>query len=360
MDTTQPLVRTAARFDPSVAWLIGVSALATVLAKLPMLAPQIDMQTYYARNVALLAAIPLALYFIAVRRPPAATAGATGVAAALAIALANALPLASDLGVLARLHLVIALWAIVALPFLGVGLRSAAARAAYVALTGEVVLLTVLLLCGGIAMSILTVFIFDTLGIRIQEWYLRNVVVWGLVTAPLVAAHLATGPRPLALVGRVATPFVPLLLATLAIYLGALAGADWRPLLQHDFLANLNAILVGVGFVNLAVICDRTRRPERRGADLLNLGLAVLTLVISAIALVAIAVRLRWGVQPVRLVIFGTDAVVLLLFAGLVWHYGRFNGGRAPLSAVTDWLGRYLPLLPVWAALVALLPLVAD
>jgi hypothetical protein len=343
----------------SIGWLIGVSLVATGFARLPLWSSGIDPPEYWLRTGELLATLPLMVYLIALRRPPARVVVAAIALAMLATLVAFLLPRESDLSILARLHLFIALWALVAVPFSGRAFRTTTPRVAFVAFAGEVVLLTVLLLCGGIAMTALTYTIFLTVHVDIGEWYARNVVVWGLVTAPLVAAYLATGPRPLAIVGRVAIPFVPLLLVTLVAYLGAMAVAGWAPLETREFLANLNAVMVGVAFVSLAVICDRTRGAARRFADLLNVGLVALTLIVSGVALVAIAVRLYTaGFDPVRLVVLGTDSVVFLLFAGLMWHYARFAAGAAPLTAVTDWIARYLPILPAWAVAAATLPLV--
>lgn len=364
MDDTQPTATDASRHDTasSIAWLLGISLLATGLAKLPQLVPSLDAPRFYLNNAALLGTLPSAAFLCALRRPPRRIALLSGAGALLAILLANLAPATwdgSDLHTLGRIHLPIALWGLVALPFIGAAPRAAAPRVAFVAFTGEVVLLTVLLVCGGIAMSLLTYWIFATLGIDIASWYARNVVVWGLVTAPLVAALMAGGARPLALVGRVAIPFVPLLLVTLCIYLIALTASGLEPLTQRDFLANLNAVMIGAAFVSLAVICDRTRHPEPRFTDHLNLGLVGLTLLITGLALGAIVARLIWaGFDAVRLVVFGTDAAVLPLLLGVVWRYARFTRGRASLDAVTDWIARYLPILPAWALVVAVLPFV--
>ena len=43
-----------------------------------------------------------------------------------------------------------------------------------------------------------------------------------------------------------------------------------------------------------------------------------------------------------------------------MWQYARFAAGAAPLSAVTDWIARYLPILPAWALVAALLPIVFE
>jgi hypothetical protein len=364
MDAPQPTATDAATLDPStsIAWLFAISLLATVVAKLPQLVPSLDAPIFYLNNAPLLGTLPVAAFLYALRRPPRRIALLSTAGALLAILLANLAPGtwdASDLHTLGRIHLPIALWGLVALPFIGVAPRAAAPRVAFVAFSGEVVLLTVLLVCGGIAMSLLTYWIFRTLGIDIANWYARNVVVWGLVTAPLVATLMAAGARPLALVGRVAIPFVPLLLVTLGVYLIAIAVSGFAPLTQRDFLANLNAVMVGAAFVSLAVICDRTRHPEPRVTDHLNLGLVGLTLLITGLALGAIVVRLiSAGIEPVRLVVFGTDAAVLPLLAGVVWHYARFTRGLAPLERVTDWIACYLPILPAWALVVAVLPFV--
>jgi YVTN family beta-propeller protein len=118
----------------------------------------------------------------------------------------------------------------------------------------------------------------------------------------------------------------------------------------------VNAILIGVAFIALAVICDRARRPDRTRIDLLNLALVGVTLLISGFALWAIIARLLTrGLDSTRLAVLGTDIVVFALFGGVLWNYVKFVTSRVALSAVLDWIARYLPVLPAWAATVVLL-----
>lgn len=345
------------RASASIAQVVLISLVAFCFAKLPSLIAGIDATKYYLNDAPLIGILPLAVYLAARQRPPLRIGVATVLAAALATLLANGLPV-SDSGpiVMTRMHLPIALWAVPALVFIGGAPRAAAARVAFACLTGDLILLTALLLTGGVVVSFTTVWIFHTAGVDISGWYFSNVVVWGLVTAPLVAAHLVAGPRPVSLVGRIALPFLPLVLLTLIAYLAVLSRTGWAAFEERDFLANLNAILVGVAFLSLAVVCDGTRRAERRGTDVLNLALIAVTLAIDGLALWAIARRLlSAGFDSVRFTVLGTDAVVLGLFAGMLWHYVRFAAGRAPLAEVTEWIARYLPVLPCWALLVSVL-----
>src|SRR5262249_35846008 len=98
----------------------------------------------------------------------------------------------TDVLVLALMHLRVVEWLWLLVPFAGDGWRRMDERGAFLRSTGEIGVVSVALLLGGILLTLLTFVLFRVYGIEILvfDWYRDNVVVWGLLAAPLVAIYL--------------------------------------------------------------------------------------------------------------------------------------------------------------------------
>ena len=110
--------RAATGATVTVAWLIGVSIVATGFAKLPLSWSGIDPARYWLHTGELLATLPLMVYLSRCNGLPHGWSRVDRDGDAGDV-VAFLLPRESDLSVLARLHLFIALWALVAVPFIG-------------------------------------------------------------------------------------------------------------------------------------------------------------------------------------------------------------------------------------------------
>ena len=94
----------------------------------------------------------------------------------------------SDSIIMAQIYMPFTLLSVLGLTFAGNNWKDPATRISFIQYLGELLILTVLILLGGVVLTALTLGLFHLIGNNIEEWYTENVVVWGLVTAPIVAS----------------------------------------------------------------------------------------------------------------------------------------------------------------------------
>jgi len=341
-----------------VALVVVLSVIATIAARWPYLMVLQSARAYYAACGGRLVTVPLAVYLLVTAGRPLRLWGVS-LAGLLLVGIQSyllgtgRLPVRnSDVQALALMHLGVVEWLLLLVPFAGDGWRSTGERVAFLRYSGEVLVVSVVLLFGGILLTGLTYGLFSLHGIDIFDWYRSHVVVWGLLAAPLVATYLerAGGTR---MASRIALPFVPLLLVTLVAYPVAVAG--WgKSLTQHrELLIILNATLVAVSAVVVFVVCDRRRREASTLADVLGVALLVVSLAIDAVALVVVVWRfVRIGLWTSHVVVVGTNVVLLVFLGGTLREYLRFVRTDAGIDRVEAWIARYLVVFLAWAVIV--------
>jgi hypothetical protein len=94
--------------------------------------------------------------------------------------------------------------------------------------------------------------------------------------------------------------------------------------------------------------------------DYLNIGLALTTIIIDAIALSAVLFRSTSdsnGLTPNRLTIIGINLLVFGHLTGILIHYSRFVWKNKPFEKLENWIAGFIPYYAIWAICVsALLP----
>lgn len=352
----RPSLTNSARF-----WfVIALCAVGSFLAKLPAILPRLDQESYYERNFSFFVLIALAAYFVGLQKVSwrrAATIAILFLAAAVAI---NAYPWTpwsqgrpqSDSITLACLALPFFLWSVVGLAYGNTRWRDPNLRIGFLRLNGEAIINCALILITGALLTAITLGLFAAIRLNVDEWYFNWVVICGLVSAPIVAVHLAivrAQRAPLApLLARI---FSPLALLTLLIYLGAMAWERRSPFSDREFLIVFNVMLVAVLGLVVFDICER--KPNRF-LDLNVLALIAVALVIDLVALSAIGVRLsRMGFSPNRTVTLGTNLLVLANLLGILVSFWRDLRVRdAEAAATKKWIARFLPVYATWTIVI--------
>ncbi|MGG1514457.1 DUF4153 domain-containing protein [Paenibacillus oryzisoli] len=268
----------------------------------------------------------------------------------------NLLPLEeTDSMLLVYLHLPIFLWVVVGLAFTGKEFRSGSTRLAYLKFNGEFGILYASMAISGMLLTALTMQLFRFVGMNIEDFYFRNVVLFGAAALAVVAAYLVTKNLKLArnIAPYIAKIFSPLVLVTLLAYLITVIAVGKNPFLDRDFLLSFNGILLIVLAVTIFSITESGATEKKTISDYINLALIVLALVIDSVALSAIVFRLSsYGITPNRLAVLGIN---LLIWANLLWimlTYLQFLRNKLGLSAIQNAVTAYLPVYGIWAAFV--------
>lgn len=338
-------------------WIAGLVLLTGTLAKLPDLVGWmggvIPEERFYTRNVGFFVLPPLAVYFLHYFARPQRLVLAVATLFAGSCIYINILPEdTADTVVLAMLHLPFWLWGLLGLVYVGTYRRHPERRLRFLRYNGEMLIYTALILIAGGILSGLTIILFQLIDLDIAEWYIRNVGIYGLVGAPIVATLLATtrygvSQRIAPIIARI---FAPLALVTLVVYLGVLLTRAASPFEDREMLAVLNVVLLAV----LALIVFSISEHQQTSSFMhyVGAGLLGVAVVLDLIALSAIVTRLLGGLTPNRLGVLGANVLILVHLALLLYRYVNLLAGKGTLEQIEHAVTWYLALYVGWAALV--------
>ncbi|RMH17451.1 MAG: hypothetical protein D6701_07480 [Gemmatimonadetes bacterium] len=341
---------------------LGLGLLAGTLIRIPTI--WISEDWYYPRYLPTLVLLALAGYFWLERRSRehALTGGVLAVVVAVYALLLPGGPDYTDSVVLALLYLPVLVWALLGIVFAGPRWRDDDARIDFVRYNGELLILASLVGLSFFVFSGITVNLFALIFEDPAEWYAENIGIFGAAAVPLIATYLydVVFGRRTAIASVLVRIFVPLFLAMTVVYLAVALLGDRNPFLDRSFLLGFNLLLLVVLGMTVFSIAQRERAAGVSWIDYATMGLLVVTFVIDLIALSAIVFRLSsYGFTPNRVVVLGTNLVVL---AHLVWIFREYLGvlrGQAEVGVLRRPVAGYLPVYVGWAALVAfVLPLV--
>lgn len=268
----------------------------------------------------------------------------------------NMLPLEEkDSIILAYLHFPVFLWVVAGIAFAGDEYSVRGKRLAYLKFNGEFCILYASMAISGMLLSMITMQLFIIIGMDIEDFYFKNIVLFGAAALAVVASYLVSRDLKLAknIAPYLAKIFSPLVLITLLAYLVTVIWAGKNPFLDRDFLLVFNGILLLVLIVTIFSITESGAKEKRNISDYVNLALILLALIIDGVALSAIVFRLSsYGISPNRLAVLGVN---LLIFANLIWIMGSYAGflrNKTGPEAIQDSITKYLPIYGLWAAFV--------
>lgn len=268
----------------------------------------------------------------------------------------NLLPLKEkDSIILAYIHLPIFLWVLLGLAYTGNDYDIGSTRLAYLKFNGEFCILYASMAISGMLLTALTMQLFRFVGMDIEDFYFKNVVLFGAAGLAIVATYLVSRNLKLAknIAPYIAKIFSPLVLVTLVVYLITVIWVGKNPFLDRDFLIAFNGILLCVLAVTIFSITESGTDEQKNISDYINFALIVLALIIDSVALSAIVFRLSsYGITPNRLAVLGVN---ILIFANLILimlSYMRFLQNKTGPSTIQDAVTKYLPVYGVWTAFV--------
>lgn len=339
-----------------VLFIVVTALIAALYAQLPALFA-IDGDFFYPRNIGFIALVPLAVYFAWKHAlPKGKMATLAGLILACAVYI-NCIPNdpQSDTVVLSCLHIVLVLWALVGFVFGGGAYRNEEQRIRFLTYNGDLLVMMGLIAIAGGILSAVTINLFAAIGLQIEDVYGRYIIITGAPAIPLAATYLIRhNPQ---LVGKIspviARIFCPLVLAMLVVYLIAMVYGGKDPYTDRDFLLLFNAMLIGVLaiiFFSIAGISSTAK--NRMGIWMITL-LAVVTVIVSGVALSAILFRItEWGITPNRAAVLGANVLILVNLVLVSVRLADVLRRGAVITGVQQVIARYLPVYVLWALVV--------
>lgn len=261
----------------------------------------------------------------------------------------------NDSIILVYLHLPIFLWVLVGLAFTGNEYSLGKTRLNYLKFNLEFGILYASMAISGMLLALLTLQLFNFVGLDIEDFYFGNIVIFGAAALGVVAAYLVSRNLKIAknITPYLAKIFSPLVLATLLVYLIAVIWVGKNPFLDRDFLIVFNGVLLGVLAVTIFSITESGTDDKKNIFDYINFALIVLALIIDSIALSAIVFRLSsYGITPNRLAVLGVNILIWANLIRIMFPYMRFLQNKTGPTTIQDAVTMYLPIYGLWAAFV--------
>jgi hypothetical protein len=350
--------KTVARTETIVVFALAL--VAALLVKMPGLFG-LDMSDkdapFYLRNASLFVLPLLTGYFAWKRGVGQGTWMWLALSFAAAVVLANVFPFGprSATFVLSVIHLPIALWLLVGIAYTGTRWKESAGRMDFVRFSGELLIYYALIALGGGVLIVITMGLFEAIGIKAERLIQSWVLPCGMVGAVMVGAWLVEAKQSVIenMAPVLTRLFTPLFAIALLAFLGTMAwtgrGIDRNALIAFDLL------LVLVLGLLLYSISARDPQSPPEAFDLLLVLLLVSALVADAFALAAIAARIsELGSTPNRVAALGFNVILLVNLGWSAVLYLRFLRGRGTFASLERWQTAYLPVYPIWAAFVVI------
>lgn len=267
----------------------------------------------------------------------------------------------SDTRILSAIHFSFITWILLGAAYVKFDLMSPKARMLFLKRNGDVLILTGVILCIGMLLTILTVAMFSVIKVRIDKILEDYIVVYGLVSAPIVANYMIeSSPKIINKVAPfISKVFTPLILIVMTGFLTALVFFAKDPFNKREELIVFNVMLVAI----IAVIVFTFSGNSGNYRSVYNKILLLLSfeaLIINTIALSAIVYRLfAFGVSPNKIAVLGAN---VLLFSNLImitYRIIQFIRSKTAAEIVEKSMTEMLPYYAVWAVIVSvLLPII--
>lgn len=337
-------------------FVLIASLLAGLIAKLPAFLA-IDEEFFYHRNAGFIVFPLLTVYFAWKNNLSPGKIAVLAGATLAGLVFINFFPdnRESDTLVLSCIHLLLFLWSVLGVAFVGEQGNSLRKRLGFLTYNGDLLVMTALILIAGAILSGITVGLFSLIGFNIEEFYFRNVGLVGLAAVPIVGTYLTqTNPQ---LVGKVspviAKIFSPLVLVMLVVYLVAIVYSGKDPYNDREFLLIFNILLIGVMAIIFFSIAETSKTSRSRAEIWILFLLSLVTIVVNGIALSAILFRIsEWGITPNRTAVLGANALVLANLLLVTAQLFRVLSKKADVTLIGKAISAYLPVYCVWTIIV--------
>lgn len=339
--------------------VLTVSFIAGMIAQIPQIF-SIDPEYYYPRNLGFVVFPMLTAYFAWKQNLPVKTILIASAAFLISALYINLLPddTTSDTLILACIHLPLFLWAVLGFAFVGDQLKNNQSRLDFLRYNGDLVVMTTIILIAGGLLTAVTLGLFELIDIKIEEFYFKNIAIWGGAAAPIVGTYLVrTNPQLVSKVSPIiARVFTPLVLVTLIVYLIAVIYTGKDPYNDREFLLIFNALLIGVMAIIFFSIAETGKTTNYKLGTLLLFGLSIVTVILNGIALSAILFRIsEWGITPNRLAVLGGNVLMLTNLLMVTNKLFKSIKNRNEISQVDESIASFLPIYIAWTLIVTFL-----
>jgi hypothetical protein len=339
---------------PDIFILISVCVLTGFLIKIPYIFNVSMIDVFYLKNAGIIVFSGLTIYIVLTNKIFDLKKLSFIMFAFLILTLyVNILPSVKDRDSinLVYIHLPLLLWSIFGLIFIDFNLNDKLRRIEYIRYNGDLAILMAIMVIAGGVLTGVTIGLFHAIGINIENFYMKNVVIVGAVSVPIVATYITKNYTVLTnkLAPVIANIFSPLVLLTAIIFLLALTITGKELNSDRDFLLIFNIMLLGVMAVIVFSISETSTIRKQKFNEVILFILSIITVIIDLIALSAILYRLgNFGMTPNRLAVLASNILILGNLVLLVIDLYKVNFKKALIREVELTIAKYLPVYLIW------------
>ncbi|MBN2419193.1 MAG: hypothetical protein JXL81_07400, partial [Deltaproteobacteria bacterium] len=256
-----------------------------ILVEIPRIIPIVAEQWFYPRYPVILTLTALTFYFLKRYQRSKQSQTFIGISIAFLFLLAGIFlfPDRSDTFILSCIHFPLVAWSLLGIAFTGNNWNSTEKRIDFLRFNGDLIIYTAIILLTGIVMTFVTFGLFQLIDLNIEKWYMENIVVMGLVAAPVVATYIIDSSVGIKknIASMIARIFMPLFLVTVVAYLVAMVIQQKSPYSDRDFLIVFNALLLLVLAISVFSIIEKKYQEGSKILGVTNIALVVTTLIID-------------------------------------------------------------------------------
>lgn len=248
------------------------------------------------------------------------------------------------------IHTPFFLWSMVGFSYCDFKLKNHQKRFEFLLLNGEMVIWSSLLLFSGIILTIITVALFSMIKIEIYDFYLKNIVSLGIITAPFLSIPILKKFSDINISSIIAKIFAPLALITLITYLLFSITTKNVPYENRDILITYNIILISV----LGIIIFINANFERTLFYIINnFILIIVSSIIDLIALSAIIYRINeYGITPNKITVLGINLIILINLILILTSMIKNFHNKNKYENIVNTISKYLPIYSIWTFIV--------
>lgn len=346
-------------------FVLAVIFIAGLIAQIPQFTG-IKEDFFFSRNISFIVLPMLIAYFAWKQKLEIKKLIFPIMAVLVSVVYVNFLPnnLNSDSIILACIHLPLFLWTILGYTFVGGNLNATQKKIDFLRFNGDFLVMTAIMVLSGGLFTGLTIGLFKLIGLNIEEFYARNIIVWGAPAVPILAAYLVQNNPQLVnkISPLIAKIFTPLVFITLFIFLATLVYTGKNLYNDREFLIVFNALLIGVMALILFSVSEATKGAVQKFSLLLLFGLSVLTIILNGFALSAIAFRLaEFGFTPNRIAVLGANLLIFVNLILVAYKLSLVAKGKTEIQKVGEVIALFIPIYAIWTAIVVfVLPLIFN
>jgi hypothetical protein len=256
---------------------------------------------------------------------------------------------------LAYLHMPLLMWCFFGMIHMNFELSDKAKRIGYLRFNGDLLALGAVILLAGVLLAGLTIGLFEAIGMKIEEFYIKYIVLWGLVSAPIVATFIIRNFPSVTnkIAPLIAQLFSPLVLITLIIFLTSIPFSGKDLYNDRSFLLVFNMMLLGVMALVVFSVTETSLNRKNRFMEVTLFLLTIAALLIDAYALSAIGYRIAsFGFSPNKFAVLGSNVLIFLNLVLILVDLIRVNFRKASIERVENTIAFYLPVYFLWTLIV--------